>query len=146
MNWNNGGGWNDAAPANTFPDWLQIDFNGTKTIDEIDVFTLQDNPATPTEPTESMTFSLYGLTSYEVQYWNGSAWATVTGGSVTGNNNVWRKFTFTPITTSKIRVVTNGAADGYSRITEVEAWGNNDAGGVRAVLIGWLKINSAHRA
>jgi hypothetical protein len=53
--------WNDAAPANTFPDWLQVEFNGSKTIDEIDVFTEQDNWQSPSEPTEAMTFSLYGL-------------------------------------------------------------------------------------
>jgi RHS repeat-associated protein len=122
LNWNNGGGWNDAEPVNTFPDWVQIDFNGSKTIDEINVVTLQDNPATPVEPTESTTFSLYGLTSYTVQYWNGSTWVTVSGGNVSGNNKVWRKFTFSPITTSKIRVLTNASVDGYSRVTEIEAF------------------------
>jgi hypothetical protein len=82
--------WNDAAPANTFPDWLQIDFNGSKTIDEIDVFSIQDNWQNPSEPTEAMTFSQYGLTAFEVQYWNPdtSAWVTVSGGSITGNNKV----------------------------------------------------------
>jgi hypothetical protein len=69
-----------------------------------------------------MTFSLYGLTSFDVQYWTGSTWATVPGGAVTGNNKVWRKFTFAPINTSKIRLVTNAAVDAFSRITEVEAW------------------------
>ena len=136
MNWNNGGGWNDAT-SGVFPDWLQVDFNGSKTIDEVDVFTLPDNPATPAEPTETMTFSLYGLTSYDVQYWNGSAWVTVPGGTVTGNNKVWRKFTFAAITTSKIRVMTNGAVDGYSRMTEIEAWGNSEASGTSS-NINWL--------
>ena len=120
--WGSGEGWNDNPPANTFPDWLQIDFNGSKTIDEIDVFTGQDNWQYPSEPTEAMTFSLYGLTGFDVQYWNGSGWTTVSGGSVTGNNKVWRKFTFAPITTTKIRVLTNASIDGYSRLTEVEAW------------------------
>lgn len=135
LNWNNGGGWNDAAPANTFPDWLQIDFNGNKTIDEISVFTVQDSPGTPAEPTESMTFTLYGLTAYSVQYWNGSSWTTVPGGSVTGNNKVWRKFTFSAITTSKIRVLTNASVDGYSRLTEVEAFGPTETG---AGEVKWL--------
>src|SRR6202008_3541878 len=76
-------GWNDAPPVNTFPDWLQVDFNGSKTIGEIDVFTVQDNYSSPSEPSEALTFSNYGLTGYDVQYWDGSAWATVTGGSVT---------------------------------------------------------------
>ncbi|HEX6047282.1 MAG TPA: discoidin domain-containing protein [Pyrinomonadaceae bacterium] len=114
--------WNDAAPANTFPDWLQIDFNGIKTITEIDVTTIQDHLEWPVEPTESMTFSLYGLTAFEVQYWNNSTWVTIPGGSVTGNNKVWRKFTFPAINTSKIRVLASASADGYSRIVELEAW------------------------
>src|SRR6185436_16585580 len=114
--------WNDAAPANTFPDWLQIDFNGSKSIQEIDVFSVQDNWQNPSEPTETMTFSNYGLTGFDVQYWNGSSWVTVPGGSVTGNNKVWKKITFTAIATTKIRVLTNAAADGWSRITELEAW------------------------
>jgi RHS repeat-associated protein len=59
-----------------------------------------------------------------VQYWNGSAWATVPGGSVTGNNKVWRQFNFSAITTNKIRVVVNGGADNLlSRVVELEAWG-----------------------
>lgn len=120
-----GGLWHSASPGNTFPDWLQVDFNGNKTIDEIDVFTLQDNYSSPSEPTSTMTFSLYGLTSFEVQYWNGSIWVDVTAGNVTGNNKVWRSFSFTPITTSKIRVQTHASVDGYSRITELEAYGTD---------------------
>jgi hypothetical protein len=121
--WGQGEGWNDAPPGNTFPDWLQVDFNDSKTIDEIDVFTCADNWASPSEPTEGMTFSLYGLTGFEVQYWTGNAWATVPGGTVTGNNKVWKKINFTSVTTTKVRVVMNASTDGYSRITELEAWG-----------------------
>ena len=122
LNWGANGGWHDVPPDNTFPDWLQVDFEGNKTISEIDVFSVQDNYASPAEPTETMTFSLYGLTGYDVQYWNGTTWVNVPGASVTGNNLVWRKFNFTPLTTSKIRVLTNASADGYSRIVEVEAY------------------------
>ncbi len=124
LNWENGGGWRDGTD-NVFPDWLQVDFNGTKTIDEIDVFTIQNGYANPSEPTETMTFSLYGITAFDVQYWNGSSWATVTNGSVSGNDKVWRKFTFSPVTTTKLRVVVNNALYSASRIIEVEAWGTN---------------------
>jgi hypothetical protein len=62
------------------------------------LFTEQDNYTSPSEPTETMTFSSYGLSGYDVQYWDGSSWVTITGGSVTSNNNVWRKFTFSSIT------------------------------------------------
>jgi F5/8 type C domain-containing protein len=113
--------WRDDT-ANTYPDWLQIDFSGTKVISEIDVFTIQDNDQNPSDPTLGMTFIEDGITSFEVQYWTGSAWLTVPGGSVTGNNKVWRQFTFSPIATGKIRVLVNNALNGRSRIVELEAY------------------------
>ena len=48
---------------------------------------------------------------------------------------VWRKFTFTPLNTSKIRVKTTASVDGYSRITEVEAYGPAASGGGK---VQWL--------
>jgi YD repeat-containing protein len=99
--WGNGEGWNDATP-NSVPDWIQVDFAGSKTIDEISVFSLHDNYTQENTPTETQTFTLYGLLAFDVQYWNGSSWTTILGGSVTGNNKVWRQFTFSPITTSRI--------------------------------------------
>jgi RHS repeat-associated protein len=128
--------WNDGT-QNSGPDWLQVDFSGSKTIGEIDVFTAQDNYTSPSAPTETMTFSAYGLTGYDVQYWDGSAWTTVSGGSITSNNKVWKKLTFSPITTSKIRVLANATADGWSRITEVEAW-TASSGVSPTANINWL--------
>jgi hypothetical protein len=116
--------WLDST-YNSFGDWVEVSFNGSKTISEIDVITQQNDPNNLVEPTLAQTFSLYGITAFDVQYWNGSAWTTVPSGSVTGNNKVWRQFTFTPITTTKIRVVVNGGADNtFSRVVEIEAWGS----------------------
>ncbi len=122
--WGNGGGWNDSS-GNVFPDWLQIDFAGTQTISEVDVFTVQDNYAAPVEPFLGMTFTQYGITSFQVQYWDGSNWSTVPGGNISGNNQVWRQITFAPVSTPRIRIFVNGALNGYSRITEVEAYGDS---------------------
>lgn len=119
LNWGSGGGWNDGT-QNAFPDWVQIDFPSSKTINEIDVFTVQDNYASPAEPTLSMTFSQFGIVDFQVQYWNGSSWVDIA--VVTGNNKVWRQFTFSSVTTTKIRVLVNNALGGYSRITEIEAY------------------------
>jgi hypothetical protein len=121
INWGYGGGWVDST-ANAYPDWVEIDFNGSKTIDHVIVYTIQDNYGSPVEPTDSMTFSLYGITDFSVQGWNGSAWVTL--GSVSGNNLVKRTVNFTAFTTTKIRVNVTNALATYSRITEVEAWGN----------------------
>ena len=120
-NWGNGGGWIDATPS-SFPDWVEIDFNGSKTIDHVVVYSVQDNWASPIEPTDTLTFTQYGVTAFDVQVWNGSGWVTV--GSVTGNNLVKRTVSFSPTATTKIRIVINSALNSYSRFTEVEAWGN----------------------
>lgn len=129
-----GSGWQDVT-SNTYPDWVQIDFNVSRTIDEIDVFTIQDNWTDPVEPTESMTFTTQGITAFDVQYWNGSTWVTVPGGSITGNNKVWRKVTFSPVNTTMIRVVVNAALDNFSRIVEIEAWGTTGGGSAE---VNWL--------
>jgi hypothetical protein len=118
--WGNAGGWNDST-VNQFPDWIQINFAGAKPISEIDVFTVQDNYAAPSGPSPTMTFSLYGITDFQVQFWDGFAWINVPNGSISGNNLVWRKINFPTLTTSSIRIVVTGALNGYSRITEVEA-------------------------
>jgi uncharacterized repeat protein (TIGR01451 family) len=122
--WATTGAWKDAT-ANSYPDWLQVNFNGSKTINEIDVYAVKDDFSNASEPTETTTFSQYGITDYEVQYWNGSNWTTVPGGNVTGNNKVWRKFVFAPITTTAIRVLVNNAQSNYSRIVELEAYAGN---------------------
>ena len=117
--WGSGGGWNDNT-GGTWPDWLQVTFNGQKTIDRVVVTTLQDNYNAPAPPTDAMTFSLYGVTGFQVQTWNGSAW--VTQGTVTGNDRVKRTVTFPPVTTDRVRVNVTSALVVYSRIVEVEAW------------------------
>jgi hypothetical protein len=123
VNWGAGGGWNDAT-LNVFGDWLEVDFAAQQTINEIDVFTVQDNYAAPIQPTLAQTFTLYGITDFQVQYWDGSSrqWLTVPGGTVSGNTNVWRQFSFAPLVTTGIRVLVNNALNGYARITEVEAY------------------------
>jgi len=122
LSWGAGGGWNDGT-ANTVPDWIEVDFNGSKTIDEIDVFSMQDAYNSPAEPTPTLTFTYYGLKSFEIQYWTGSAWAPVPGGAISNNTLVWRQVVFAPVTTTKIRVWLTGGLNGYSRVMELEAWG-----------------------
>ena len=128
VNWGSGGGWADAT-SGVFPDYLEVVFKGSHTIDRINVYTLQDDyksPKDPGEPSAMMPFTAsgFGLTAFEVQVRDGSAWVTI--GSVSGSDPkyVGREFNFKAVTTDRIRVVTHAAVDnGYSRITEVEAWG-----------------------
>lgn len=122
LGWASGGAWRDGTEA-AYPDWLEIEFQEHRYVNEINVFTLQDDYENPSEPTEWLTFSQYGITDFEVQYWDGQNWVTVPGGYVTGNSMVWRRFTFTRVLTDRVRVLVHGAAAGRSRIVEVEALG-----------------------
>jgi F5/8 type C domain-containing protein len=122
VNLTSGGAWRDETPA-VFPDWIEVEFNGAMSIDEINVFTQQDSWWAPIEPTETTTFFNNGITNFEVQYWHGTSWVTVPNGIVTNNTKVWRKFTFAPLETSKIRVLVNAARSTASTVVELEAFG-----------------------
>jgi RHS repeat-associated protein len=117
--WGSGAGWNDAT-QNQYPDQWWVDFNGPKRINEIDIFTVQDNYNSPQTPTLDMTFSLYGLVDFDVYYLNSSGGFS-TLAAIRGNDRVWRRITFEPVTTTKILVHVYNAK-GYSRIVEAEAW------------------------
>ncbi len=122
LNWGSNGGWNDNT-RDAYPDSLEVAFNGTKTISQIIVYTAQNDYNNPVEPT-TLTMATYnGIQDFEVQYWNGTAWATVPGGNVTGNDRAMRIFAFVPVTTTKVRVVVTNARNHFSRITELEALG-----------------------
>jgi len=119
-NWGHGGGWNDAT-FGSFPDWVQIRFSRSRTIDRVVAYTLQDSYGSPVEPSDTQAFTLYGITDFVVQAWTGSRWTNLV--TVTGNHLVKRTATFPPTTTSRIRVRITGSVDGWSRLTEIEAWG-----------------------
>ena len=92
-----------------------------ETVDRVVVYSVQDDFQHPIEPTDGMTFSLYGLTDFQVQGWNGTGWVTL--GSVSGNNLVKRTVSFGAYTTDRIRILVTRSKDGgWSRITELEAW------------------------
>ena len=120
VNWGSGGGWADATRG-LFPDWLEVDFGGPRRVDEIRVYTLQDNYLGGAEPTASTPATLYGLLDYEVQYWDGGNWVTL--GGVTANGLALRTFNFPEVTTTRIRVLAGSARSYYSRVVEVEAYG-----------------------
>lgn len=126
-NWGSGTGWNDAT-AGQYPDYVEVNLGVTQAISEVDVYSLQDNYTNPAEPTDTMAFTSYGLTNFQVQVPDGvGGWTNVEGGLVTNNNLVKRKFIFTtPVSTDRIRVLVNNSADGvYSRVIEVEAYSCN---------------------
>jgi hypothetical protein len=121
-NWEQGGGWNDGT-RDLWPDWLEVNFGGAKTISLVRVFTVQNDFRDPVEPTATTPANLYGIQDFDVQYWDGDSWETVPGGEVRSNALAMRTLVLPGITTEKIRVMVTGAREHFSRITEVEAFG-----------------------
>ena len=144
-NWGSGGGWNSAD--GNFPQWLQVNFNGSKNITQVIVYSVQDNYGAPSQPTDTMTFNLYGLVNFAVQGWDGSGWVTLA--TVTGNNLVKKTLNFAAFTTDRIRINVTAASGGYSRLTEVEVFGiavASGADGYGSQRVQWLRGNTANES
>lgn len=116
MNWGVGGGWNDNTHGDYSSDIVQINFPAFNFVSQINVFMLrfnyQDNqtPPTLTETFNTCENTGFGITEFEVQYWNGWMWVTVPSGLVQDNNKIWRQFTFPEVWASGVRVQVHGAA------------------------------------
>ena len=68
------------------------------------------------------------LTNFILQYWTGSAWANIPGGSVTGNTNPALVIPFTtPVTTTEVQLVFTNT--GVSAVQELCLFSENDNGG-----------------
>src|SRR6185369_5401203 len=113
----------DATPGG-YPDSVQISFNGIKTIDRVVVYTLQDNYNAPVEPSDTLTFTAYGVRDFYVEGLAGSSWIAL-GAAVSGNNLVKRTVSFPATSVSAIRVTITNALASYARLTEIEAWGTD---------------------
>lgn len=66
-NWATTGAWKDST-ADAFPDWLQVDFSGSKTINEIVVYGVRDDYTNTVDPTTDTVSTVYALTGFDVQY------------------------------------------------------------------------------
>ena len=122
MNLTSGGGWRDDTPG-AFPDSIEIEFNNVMSIDEVSVVTMQDAWWSPIEPTETTLFFNNGIKDFEVQYLHGTTWVQIPTAVVTNNTKVWKKFTFAPVVTNKIRILITGSRSTASTVVEVEAYG-----------------------
>jgi hypothetical protein len=114
--------WTDDT-IDEFPDVVQINFFGSKTIDRVVVYSVQEELKNfgGIDPTDSDNCYVYVLADFTVQGWNGNDWATLA--TVSGNDLCKRTVTFAPISTDQIRInVTATGGWSLTRIAEVEAW------------------------
>ncbi len=120
------GFWNSAiTTSESQSNAVEISFAGTYYIGEVNVFSVQDDYVNPSAPTPTQTFRRYGVTDFTLQYWSNGGWVQIPDASVVDNTLVWRNVKFTPVMTQKLRLVITGTADGYARLTEIEAIAKN---------------------
>lgn len=127
QDWANGGGWNDNTPGE-YPDIVEISFNGLKTVNSINLFTLDS---------ETYPASTYGVSDVTLEYWDSASnsWKrlkqandTTKDVEIKDNKRGVIAVDFNPVNTDKIRVSvtkTNGAND-YTRLTEIQVMEKNN--------------------
>jgi type II secretory pathway pseudopilin PulG len=114
--------WTDDT-TDEFPDVVQINFFGNKTIDRIVVYSVQEelNHFGGIDPTDTDNCYVYVLADFTVEGWNGNNWVTLA--TVADNDLCKRTVTFAPFSTDQIRInVTATGGWSWTRIAEVEAW------------------------
>lgn len=119
LNWERGGGWNDATRG-VFPDWIQLTFPCEQAVNRVVVAHLQNNFAAPVEPTTETPATFYQLVDYDVQTWDGRNWQTVK--QVRGNDRALNDLSFAAVTTRGVRLNVLAANGFYSRVVELEVF------------------------
>lgn len=122
-NWNSigaGSGWNGSSSSS---DWWQVVLVAPKVITEVNIFTLHDNINYDSSLTIDLTttFTSYGVTGYDIKYWDGAAWQTFV--SVTGNDKVWRQWMPSIPSADIFRVYCTSVLASEPRLIEVELIG-----------------------
>lgn len=119
--WESGAGWSNAI-ADENPKWVEIEFSSLKTIDSMNVYTVN----TPQNPSDK-----YGVKDFNVEYWDitSNSWKSLT--SVSDNSRPMVGLDFSAVTTNKIRINVTGVngddtQNDYARLTEVEVFEKRD--------------------
>ncbi len=108
--------WTSYSSGGT-SDWVVYDFGGSKTVTSVKLYLYSDGGG------------VKAPASYNVQYWNGSAWADCAGQSKSPSapaGNAVNTDTFSPVSTQKLRVLFTHQTGSYSGATEIEAYNGSD--------------------
>lgn len=102
--------WGAGGSPNS-QDWYEVDFGSPQTFNEVWLHFRDSRPASGTYRAPA---------SYDIQYWNGSSWVTVSSqvkspGSPRANLN---KVTFTPVTAQRVRMLAANASGSKVGLTE----------------------------
>jgi hypothetical protein len=116
--------------TNSFPAWVEITFDGEKTLDQLRIYGQLNDGSTLVTPTKEIVGTM-ALKTFTLSYWvkdaaydDGGYWEEIK--TITDNDKVRNDVKLEQeITTSKIRLDLPEASKsaGYARVMEIEAWG-----------------------
>jgi hypothetical protein len=115
--------------SNNATDWYAVDFGSVKTVSSAKLYLFSDN------------LGLRTPQSYNLQYWNGSAWINIPNqvkSPAAPAGNTENTVNFAEVNTSRIRVVFKNAGGGYyTGMTEFEAYGSGITTGASYRLVNY---------
>lgn len=139
--------WRDNTA--TVPDWLQVNFSGSKTINQINLFLTPNLTSHPYAPTTAYSSAMLAtdminttgnLQAFTLEYWTGAAWVAIPNSepstTVSNNKRIWLEFQFPDITTDRIRLYATASSDSYTRVSEIEALQSSDGENVASSTLG----------
>src|SRR5690606_19136966 len=109
-------GPNQGTRWGTWPEtgqqWAELRWSSAQTVDEAQVYFFDDNQGIDLP------------SSWSLQYWNGSSYVAVPGASgYPAAANQYNTVTFTPVSTTRLRVVLNSNGSNSVGLLEVKAFG-----------------------
>lgn len=117
--------WSSFSSGNAV-DWYAVDFGATKTVSSAKLYFFSDETG------------LKAPTSYNLQYWNGSAWVNIPNqvkSPAAPLGNTVNTVNFSAVNASRIRAVFNNASGFYTGMSEFEVYGNGIASGSRYRMV-----------
>lgn len=103
------------------PQTLTIDYGAARNVTEIVAVFLND--ALGGAVTVFDVATLYHATSFTIQEFVSGVWTTISGGTVTGNTKVMRRFTVTNSGATKVRITISASPNLGSYVVELQAIG-----------------------
>ena len=131
--------WHDVTRA-TLPDWVEIAFAGTKTIDEVVVYGVQDAYQHAQRADADHDLALLGPLRLHRPSLDRRWVETVPAGSFAAITSSDARSRSPRSPTSRIRVLSERTIDGWSRLTEVEAF--QSEGGIPGNIFPLVSLTS----
>lgn len=106
------------SPSDSNAKWLEVNLGSTVSVEGIRFFTGDYSQPGPENSWARQNVYRNALSSYRLQRWDGSTWTDIV--SRTGNTKAAVNETFTPVSTSKVRLLVDAGPVSQIRLYEIQ--------------------------